>query len=866
MRTLLKISVCFALLFAACAQSAGAATPSVRVATDYACALAQAGTVSCWGGNARGQLGDGTRKNSPTPVAVKDVSDAVQIDAGMYGACALIADGTVKCWGATIYGALGTSSPAGEYGTATTIAGISGATKISVGEATICAILSSPAGAVKCWGYGAAGQLGVSSPPSSTGTPQTVSLGGPATDVAVSEFHACAVVATALKCWGGNNYKQILNTATSQYDTPQTVPALSSGVALAAPGNNHTCAVMLSGAVKCWGTGSLYQDGTGVVGSSTTPQNSLITAGATAVGYGSDHRCALLGDSVRCWGRNYRGQLGDGTTTDNPTPLTPSGMGSGVSSVDSGGDTTCAIVAKSVMCWGDNAAGALGNGGSNDRNVPVSVAGVTAATAVDVSQDHACAVESGQLKCWGDNSIGALGTGSNGGIQTSAVAATTFGPGQSAVATSKGTTCTVDTGALKCVGYGYYGQLGNNTSSGSTPSAVAATILTTGMGRIAGGYEAFCGSPTSGADTGKVFCWGHNYYSVLGQGAGQDSGTLAMRDEPTFVPGIASGTTSIAVGYRHACAVVSGSLRCWGQNDGGDVTGAATSAEYPAVQTPGLSSVNTTSSRAVAVSYGSTCAIVTSPAGGIKCFGQNNLGTLGDGTTTNSLTPVNVSGITGATAIAGSDSAFCAVVSGSVRCWGRNDVGQLGNGTNAGSNSPVTVSGITTATSIAGGSSSFCALLSGGSVKCWGDGYFGQLGAGAPLYSAAPSTVAGLSLFPPDPPVYIKQKVKPTLKLNGKVKRKGSKIAVPLKLSYSAPAGSSTVTVCGGTATISVKTSKEKTAKLKAKFKRVGSTCRYKGTFKLPKALKGKKAKFKISLPGNADLLAGRTTKTLRLK
>jgi alpha-tubulin suppressor-like RCC1 family protein len=869
MRSINSLFLVAVLALSIGAAGASAATPSVRVGDGAACALSEAGNVSCWGANVYNQLGDGTYKDSAVPVAVKNVSNAVQIDVGYYSACALIADGTVKCWGHASYGELGTGGPPGDSGGATTIAGLTGVTKISVGEGTICAIISSPAGTVKCWGYGSSGQLGIVAPPSSTADLKTPILGGPATDISVSDFHACAVVSGGVKCWGSNSYKQVADSATPKYDTPQVVPALTSGVALASAGNENSCAILLSGAIKCWGAGLSGQNGTGLFANNSTPTNTLITSGAVAMGYGYSHRCALIGDAARCWGQNNRGQVGDGTTDNQASPFTPPGLGAGVTSVDAGGENSCAIVSKLVKCWGDNSTGIIGNGPAGNQNAPVTVLGVSGATDVDVSEDHGCAISGGLLKCWGANSVGALGTGVDGEIATTPVAATTFGSGQTAVGVSRGTTCTVDSGAVKCAGYGFFGQLGNNTSGGSTPTAVSATILTTGVGKIEGGYEATCAIPTSGAENGKVYCWGVNGNSVLGHGAGQDYATLQSLDEPTAVVGIAGSATSVALNYTHACAAVSGALKCWGQNNGGSVSGAApTSAQYPAIQTPGVSNVSTSLTDAVAVSYGSSCAIVTSPAGGIKCFGEGNNGTLGNGSFSSSFSEVDVTGISGATSLAGNLSAFCAVVSGAVKCWGRNEAGQLGNGTNVGSNVPVAVTGITDAVSVAGQGASFCALLSGGGVKCWGEGYYGQLGAGGAAYVTSPTDVLGLSLFnPPPPPAYVKQKIKPTLKLNGKVKKSGKKlISVPLKLYFAAPAGSNAATVCTGNTTISIKTSKKKTAKLKVKFKRKGANCTYSGKIKLPKSFKGKKKKFKISVPTNADVLAYKGTKTLKLK
>ncbi|MBJ7354646.1 MAG: hypothetical protein JHC98_07455 [Thermoleophilaceae bacterium] len=862
-RSFKSIALTVLVMLSLGAASAAAATPSVKVALDYACALSEAGTVSCWGSNFRGQLGDGTRTDSSVPVAVQNVANATQLDVGMYGACALIADGTVKCWGSNEYGALGSAASYATV-TPTTVTGISGAVKVSVGEATICALLASPAGTVKCWGYGSSGQLGVVAPPSSTSTPQTITtLGGPATDIAVADFHACAVVAGALKCWGANYSKQIQDSATLQFDTPVLVNGLSSGVAQPAPGINHTCVIMTTGAIKCWGANFSGQDGTGLSGNNTTsPQNNLITSGASFVGYGEDFHCALVGDVGKCWGGNAYGQLGDGTTDSRPAPTIPIGLGSGVTSIDAGGSNACAIVSKVVKCWGPNESGALGNGTSSNQHSPVDVPNVTGATDVDVSTSHACAIASSALKCWGSGGSGQLGTGNTSSAPTP-VAATAFTGTPTGVATIASTTCAVFAAGIKCIGNGTDGELGNNSTSNSPTTTVNTSPALAAAPRIDGRGDMFCA-----VDGGLVYCWGTNADSRLGQGAGQNFATLAMLDNPTAVPGIASGATSVAVGYRHVCAVVSGALHCWGRNSNGEVNGnTSTTGEIPVQQTPGVSGVSS-GTRAVAAAYGTTCAIVTSPSGGVKCFGAGGSGQLGNGSLASSATEVNVTGISGATQLAASDSSFCALIAGAVKCWGWNSAGELGDGTNAKSSTPVSVLGITNATDISGQGGTFCAALSTGGVKCWGNGTTNQLGIGSAIFSATPSAVLGLSLFPPDPlPTYVKQKIKATLKLNGKIKKSGKKlIKVPLKLFYVAPVGSSAATVCGGTTTISVKTSKKKTTKLKAKFKRKGANCSYSGTIKLPKSFRGKKIKFTVSMPGNADVFKYKSTKTLKLK
>jgi alpha-tubulin suppressor-like RCC1 family protein len=849
----------------ASAPNASAATPSVRVALDYACALSEAGNVYCWGKNFRGQLGNGTYTDSATPVAVSDVSNAIQLDVGMYGACALIAGGTVKCWGSNQYGGLGTGGGASVNGKAVTVAGVSGATDISVGEATICAI-TNPGGAIKCWGYGSDGELGIPAPPSSTPEIQTPIASG-ATDLGLGDFHVCAVVNGGMKCWGNNGAREFVDSATTQFDTPQNVVGLTSGVAQAMAGIDISCAILVTGAVKCQGANYQGQNGTGAIGgSSTSPQSSLITSGATSLGYGSTGVCALVGDAARCWGYNGHGQLGDGTTTNSGTPHAPLGLESGVTSIDAGGENACAIVNKVVRCWGETGGGALGNGTSVNHNTPIDVVGLTGATEVRVGMAHTCAIAT-TLKCWGSNGQGQLGTG-NTTPSLTPVAASVFPNSVSEVAVNRNSTCGVFSGAVRCVGYNLDGQLGNNSTTSSTTD-VATSFLTAASAttRLEGIENSFCAIPTAGANDGHVMCWGDNGYSLLGQGAGQTEAVLDNLDEPTTVSTITANAVSVGMNRTHACAVVSAALKCWGQNFAGSVTGATTNGEFPAVQTPVASGV-AANAYAVAANYGSTCAIFLSPLGQVKCFGQGVNGSLGNGSQSNSATPVNVTGVVGASAIAGSDNTYCAIVPNAVKCWGYGASGELGNGTNANASTAVTVAGLTNATSISGQDASFCARRSTGVVSCWGNGEAGQLGNGVSRFSVAPVNVSGLALFnPPPPPAYVKQKIKATLKINGKIKKSGKKqIKVPLKLYYAVPAGSSAATVCTGKPTISVKTSKKKTTKFKVKFKRKGANCSYSGTIKLPKSFKGKKTKFTVSIPSNADILSYKSTKTLKLK
>ena len=329
---------------------------------EHTCALLTSGSVKCWGYNT-------LTKYSMTATAVA---------AGGEHTCALLTSGGVMCWGNNEYGQLGDGT-AGEDEYETTPVGLSSDIQaISAGTYHTCALLTS--GGMKCWGANWVGQLGDGT---TTDMVIPVDVSGLSSDVqaiATGAHHTCAVLGSGgMKCWGRNANGQLGDGTTTDWTTPVDVVGLSSGVQDIAAGWWHTCALLDSGGVKCWGSNSSGGLGDGTTENKTTPVDvSGLSSDAQAIAAGWDHTCALLtSGGVKCWGNNEYGQLGDGTTDDKTIPVNVFGLSSDVQAIEAGGLHTCAVLdSGSVMCCGYNGSGQLGDGTKENKATPVDVSGL----------------------------------------------------------------------------------------------------------------------------------------------------------------------------------------------------------------------------------------------------------------------------------------------------------------------------------------------------------------------------------------------------------------------------------------------------------------------------------------------------------
>jgi alpha-tubulin suppressor-like RCC1 family protein len=265
-------------------------------------------------------------------------------------------------------------------------------------------------------------------------------------------------------------------------------------------------------------------------------------------------------------------------------------------------------------------------------------------------------------------------------------------------------------------------------------ASTATITLTRGVTAVAAGGNFTCALTAAGG----VKCWGDNGDGELGNGTTDDALT------PMPVSGLESGVVAIRSGAYHTCALTAGGgVLCWGDNRDGQIGDDTISNALTPMAVSGLSSGVT----ALAAGEYHTCALTTSDR--VFCWGRNTEGQLGDGTTNNARTPVAVHGL-GSNSVSAMDGGgyhtCAATAAGLVLCWGRNDEGQLGDGTTIRASIPVTVNGLSSGlAAVAAGYMHTCGMTPAGAVVCWGNNVHGQLGDGTTVRTSTPVTVSGLS-------------------------------------------------------------------------------------------------------------------------
>lgn len=609
---------------------------------------------------------------------------------------------------------------------------LTGAVQVSAGGYHACAVTTQ--GRVMCWGYNAEGQLGDGS---ATNRLRAVPVMGiaQASAVAAGGASSCAIDGGLVKCWGSNVYGQLGNAdyQGNRSATPLTVPGIANATSVVV-GWYHACARLADGAVKCWGENTHGQIGNGATSVQVSTPFVAVASGATAIAADARSTCAVLsGGALKCWGQNSNGQLGTGDKVDKLEPTTV--IAAGVNQVSLGADHGCAVLSGGALrCWGNNGYGRVGDGSTTERLTPVPIL-ASGVSAISAGRDHSCALVSGAVRCWGSSQAGQVGNG-----RMSSALVPTGGQVESASAISAGGyfTCAIVAGSVKCWGTNQYGQMGN----GVTEQVPQTTTLAAGAGvtQVAASWHHACAVVDGG-----VRCWGGNNFGELGDGG------LAFRTVPVAVHGLpaGSGVTAVATGFEHSCAIVAGAVRCWGANSSGQLGDGGTTHSTIPVAVSGIAAGATSIAAAGFGNTGHTCAVVASA---VKCWGVNQNGQLGNGTTTAQAQPVTAIAA-GAVAVAAGVRHTCALVDVSqeraetvrqVQCWGDNSDGQVGNVPNSTQTRPATVFA-EASIAIAAGDYHTCVVTRGGAVYCWGANFSGQLGDGTQTGHAIPALVSGLS-------------------------------------------------------------------------------------------------------------------------
>jgi len=341
-----------------------------------------------------------TRQKAQWATESKKARAAVdKISAGPYFSCATNLKKEIKCWGFALDGATG-RDPSG-VDTINYFQPYTGQVqKVAIARAHSCIVSNDSK--LTCHGNNTVGQLGDGTTDS---TFKPVSPLGFASDiswVAVNSNQTCAINRTGeLVCWGANFAK----TAVLPFGQIGTVVSL-------AMGSGHSCLQDANFSAQCWGNNQKGQ--LGLSYSATSSRNAPVvvdglTSGVIQVAVGSEHSCALLsGGAVKCWGGNSRGQLGNGTTEDQKSPVEVTGLQSGVTAIALGDEHSCALMNDGgIKCWGLNSSGQLGDGSNENRNVPTNVVGLSAAIVnLSAGPQFTCAIDKDSTAwCWGENDI-----------------------------------------------------------------------------------------------------------------------------------------------------------------------------------------------------------------------------------------------------------------------------------------------------------------------------------------------------------------------------------------------------------------------------------------------------------------------------
>ena len=681
----------------------------------YTCAIAQDGTLWCWGSNHRGESGLGDLERSSIPQQVGEEDDWESIAADVWHTCGIRNGGELWCWGANLLGGLGLGDDYEEVHTPHRVGEESDWREISVGVPT-CGIRDD--GSLWCWGKNA-----------NENEPEQVGTAEDWDSISTNYGHACALKDDqSLWCWGSNGSGQLGLGDNTTRDAPQRVDGNSWRSVSA--GENYTCAIQEDRSLWCWGNGE--HGNLGLTDREDRDSPTRVgdaddwSAISTAVLNFSRATCGIRGSgeeqSLWCWGSLMRGQSGISLGADSRTSPEQRGEVGQWDSISVGNNHGCAITGESELkCWGLQSGGQLGTGVRAGVYIePVALDTAETFDEIDASISgvghHGCAISTeGALWCWGSGTSGKLGVGDLDSRKSPVQVGDELNWHHISVSSSH--TCGVrDDGTLWCWGSSFSGQLGNGDADDEPFSSPEQVGFDTNWRIVTSQSNSNCAL----RDNGTLWCWGQNNSGELGPG---DENQVLT---PQAVGDDESGDwTSLSMGHRYACGISDGELWCWGQNGRGQL-GQGDDVSHDELRQVGdhgdWSSVS-------AGNY-HTCAIRN---GQLYCWGHNNYGQLGQGAGADEeiWEPTRVGADSNWDAVSAGSGYTCAIrAGGELWCWGQGWHGRLGHGDEDDHHIPRRVGEDQDWSQVSAGSGYTLALRDDGTAWGWGLNGSGQLGVG----------------------------------------------------------------------------------------------------------------------------------------
>jgi alpha-tubulin suppressor-like RCC1 family protein len=675
-----------------------------------------------------------------------------------------------------------TPPASGGGGNTTTPEPVTGFKALGVGENHSCAIKKIDS-SLWCWGQNTGKQLGDGSvedksTPISIGTTQTWALmeGG--------AQNTCALdTKNNLYCWGSNKNGEVGNNTINNTttDTPVTatlIGTLQDTWRSLALGNKHTCTIKSDYTLWCWGSNADGQLGQGAaVTPVLIPTQTGISTDWIAISANGDHTCGIrhvttTSNTLWCWGKNDRGQLGVGDTATKNTP-TQVGTDTDWNAISTGGEHTCGIRHESaggglfndkLYCWGDNKYGQLGkiipdpNGADPKLLAPTQIGTDTTWSSVSSGGQHTCAIKlDNTLWCWGNSVFGQIGVGVTAPVATPQKVASSVGV--KTVASGASHTCAININdKLSCWGLNIQGQLGLGLAINATTPT---NINPLAWKQVDSGADHTCGILDDNNLENVIYCGGLNQYGQLGDGTVQSRAAMIEKLSMTATQ---PAWKQLSTGAYHTCAIQSNkSLWCWGSNQQywstaipqassfqlgkKNVVDGGAKEEYTNWQPEQVGVL--TDWAIVSAGGAHTCAI--NDTGKLYCWGENSSGQLGDNNKpTNNATPQEVCIDTAGppcghaanwSSLSAGDQHTCAIKNNTLWCWGKNNKGQLGDKSTTDRTIPTEVcidSAVTCAHAtdwikVSSGGLHTCGIrhnvITGAdTLWCWGDDTDGQLG------------------------------------------------------------------------------------------------------------------------------------------